>query len=85
MAAVFPSARTRRFTITFHTEAALFGAALPAGMAAGFDQQAGAINGIENSLHELRHSNRDPAQAKTNARAHCGLGTGFYRAWLDTR
>ncbi|MDN6886572.1 cyclopropane-fatty-acyl-phospholipid synthase family protein [Variovorax sp. CAN2819] len=60
-----------------------FGAALAAGMAAGFDHRAGALNGIENSLHELRHSNRDPAQAKANARAHYGLGTGFYRLWLD--
>ncbi|WP_026346695.1 SAM-dependent methyltransferase [Variovorax atrisoli] len=60
-----------------------FGAALAAGMAAGFDHQAGALNGIENSLHELRHSNRDPVHAKANARAHYGLGTGFYRLWLD--
>jgi cyclopropane-fatty-acyl-phospholipid synthase len=60
-----------------------FGAALAAGMAAGFDHRAGALNGIENSLHELRHSNRDPAHAKANARAHYGLGTGFYRLWLD--
>jgi len=60
-----------------------FGAALAAGMAAGFDHRAGAFNGIENSLHELRHSNQDPAHAKANARAHYGLGTGFYRLWLD--
>lgn len=60
-----------------------FGAALAAGMAAGFDHRAGALNGIENSLHELRHSNRDPVHAKANARAHYGLGTGFYRLWLD--
>jgi len=60
-----------------------FGAALAAGMAAGFDHRAEALNGIENSLHELRHSNRDPAHAKANARAHYGLGTGFYRLWLD--
>ncbi|WP_225616695.1 SAM-dependent methyltransferase [Variovorax sp. 38R] len=60
-----------------------FGAALAAGMAAGFDQQAGALNSIENGLHELRHSNSDPVQAKANARMHYGLGTGFYRPWLD--
>lgn len=60
-----------------------FGAALAAGMAAGFDQQAGALNGIENSLHELRYSNRDTAHAKANARAHYGLDSGFYRPWLD--
>ncbi|AVQ85816.1 class I SAM-dependent methyltransferase (plasmid) [Variovorax sp. PDNC026] len=96
------------FTISFHTDAAVFatatrghiglmeayfdqqvdvegdfGAALAAGMAAGFDRHAGTLNGIENGLHELRHSNRDPAHAKANARAHYGLGTGFYRRWLD--
>lgn len=60
-----------------------FGAALAAGMAAGFDQRSVALNTIENNLHELRHSNRDPAQAKANARAHYGLGTDFYRPWLD--
>ncbi|KLN53267.1 SAM-dependent methyltransferase [Variovorax paradoxus] len=60
-----------------------FGAALAAGMAAGFDQHGGTLNGIENSLHELRHSNRDFLQAKANARAHYGLGTHFYRLWLD--
>ncbi|SFQ60608.1 cyclopropane-fatty-acyl-phospholipid synthase [Variovorax sp. OK605] len=60
-----------------------FGAALAAGLAAGLDQQGGALNGLENGLHELRHSNRDPAHAKANARAHYGLGTGFYRPWLD--
>lgn len=60
-----------------------FGAALAAGMAAGLDQQAGALNGIENNLHELRHSNGNPAHAKANARAHYGLGTDFYRPWLD--
>jgi cyclopropane-fatty-acyl-phospholipid synthase len=60
-----------------------FGAALAAGMAAGLDQQGGTLDGIENGLHELRHSNRDPAHAKANARAHYGLGTGFYKLWLD--
>lgn len=60
-----------------------FGAALAAGMASGFDQQAGALNGIENGFHELRHSNRDPLKAKANARAHYGLGSDFYRLWLD--
>ena len=59
------------------------GAALAAGMASGFDQNSGAMNGIENDLHELRYSNADPARAKANARAHYGLGTLFYRLWLD--
>lgn len=60
-----------------------FGAALAAGMASGFDLKSGAINGMENELLELRHSNRDPAKAKRNARAHYGLGIDFYRLWLD--
>lgn len=60
-----------------------FAAALATGMASGFDQQPGALNNIENGLHELRHSNRDPATAKANARFHYGLGTDFYRQWLD--
>ena len=60
-----------------------FGAALAAGMASGFDRKSGAVNGMENELLELRHSNRDPAKAKCNARAHYGLGTDFYRRWLD--
>jgi cyclopropane-fatty-acyl-phospholipid synthase len=59
-----------------------FGAALGAGMAAGFDHN-GAMIGIENSLHELRFSNRDPARAKANARAHYGLDAAFYQQWLD--
>jgi cyclopropane-fatty-acyl-phospholipid synthase len=34
-------------------------------------------------LHEWRHSNASPEQARLNARAHYGLGTAFYRLWLD--
>lgn len=60
-----------------------FGKALAAGMASGFDRQSGMLNGIENDFHELRHSNRDLANAKANARAHYGLGHEFYRLWLD--
>jgi cyclopropane-fatty-acyl-phospholipid synthase len=59
------------------------GAAFAAGMASGLDQRFSPLNGLENSLHELRHSNRDPAQAKANARAHYGLPLDFYRCWLD--
>jgi cyclopropane-fatty-acyl-phospholipid synthase len=58
-------------------------AAFGAGLASGFDLQFKALNGIENSLHELRHSNRSSTQAKVNARAHYGLGEPFYRLWLD--
>ncbi|HMN82876.1 MAG TPA: cyclopropane-fatty-acyl-phospholipid synthase family protein [Burkholderiaceae bacterium] len=58
-------------------------AAFAAGMAAGFDLQPRPLNRLENSLHEWRHSNASREQAKANARAHYGLGTGFYRLWLD--
>jgi cyclopropane-fatty-acyl-phospholipid synthase len=60
-----------------------FGAAMAAGMASGFDTQFNAVSGLENNLHELRFSNRSVAQARTNARAHYGLGAAFYRLWLD--
>ncbi|HEY0885316.1 MAG TPA: cyclopropane-fatty-acyl-phospholipid synthase family protein, partial [Ramlibacter sp.] len=58
-------------------------AALAAGMQSGFDAQSAAFNSLENSLLERRTSNRDPRQAKANARAHYGLGEPFYRLWLD--
>ncbi|VTU30581.1 Cyclopropane-fatty-acyl-phospholipid synthase [Variovorax sp. SRS16] len=58
------------------------GAALAAGMVSRFDQSGG-LNALENRLHEWRHSNRDPGRAKDNARAHYGLGTPFYKLWLD--
>lgn len=38
---------------------------------------------LRNRRHELRCSNRTRAQAKANARFHYGLGTEFYRQWLD--
>ncbi|MES2787208.1 MAG: cyclopropane-fatty-acyl-phospholipid synthase family protein [Pseudomonadota bacterium] len=60
-----------------------FGAALAAGMEAGFDLQSAAINLAENTLLEWRTSNRDPQRARANARAHYGLGEAFYRLWLD--
>lgn len=59
------------------------GAAMAAGMRSGFDLQFGAMNSVENSLHEWRRSNGDPGQAKANACAHYGLGEKFYRLWLD--
>jgi cyclopropane-fatty-acyl-phospholipid synthase len=59
------------------------GAAMAAGMRSGFDLQFGAVISLENNLHEWRRSNRDPVQAKANARAHYGLGEPFYRLWLD--
>jgi cyclopropane-fatty-acyl-phospholipid synthase len=59
------------------------GAAFAAALATGFDLQFKALTGVENDLHELRHSNRSAAQAKANARSHYGLGKPFYRLWLD--
>ena len=60
-----------------------FGAALAAGVVSGLDMNYRTWNQIENHLHERQHSNRSMAQAKTNARAHYGLGVAFYRLWLD--
>lgn len=59
------------------------GAAMAAGMHAGFDLQSPALTSLENTLLERRTSNRDPRQAKANARAHYGLGEPFYALWLD--
>ena len=59
------------------------GAAFAAAMTAGFDLHFQPLNAVENRLHEWRHSNCSPAQAKINARAHYGLGSAFYRMWLD--
>jgi len=59
------------------------GAAFAAGLRSGLDRQFSALGAAENQLHELRHSNRSPAQAKANARAHYGLPEAFYRLWLD--
>jgi cyclopropane-fatty-acyl-phospholipid synthase len=59
------------------------GAAFAAGLASGFDRQFDAVGKVENQVHELRFSNRSLSQAKANARAHYGLGTDFYRRWLD--
>ncbi|MFZ3117697.1 MAG: cyclopropane-fatty-acyl-phospholipid synthase family protein [Variovorax sp.] len=58
-------------------------AALGAGMAGGLDQHLNAVSHVENQLHELRFSNHSREHAKANARAHYGLGTEFYRLWLD--
>jgi cyclopropane-fatty-acyl-phospholipid synthase len=59
------------------------GAALRAAMSGGFEKRSSLLNKAENRLHELRRSNRSPAQAKANARFHYGLGTPFYKLWLD--
>ena len=59
------------------------GAAFATGLMADIDPRFNPVDKVENNLHELRHSNRSAAQAKANARAHYGLGTEFYRPWLD--
>jgi cyclopropane-fatty-acyl-phospholipid synthase len=38
---------------------------------------------VPNRWHEFRRSNSSRRQAKENARVHYGLGTEFYRLWLD--
>lgn len=57
-------------------------AVLQAGMYSGFDSGNPLVS-VRNLWHELMHSNRSWEQAKRNARAHYGLGTEFYRLWLD--
>ena len=58
-------------------------AAFATGLMAELDPRFKVLSDVENNLHEWRHSNRSIAQAKANARAHYGLGTEFYRLWLD--
>jgi cyclopropane-fatty-acyl-phospholipid synthase len=43
----------------------------------------GALVDLRNRWHEWRFSNASITQARANARAHYGLGTDFYRQWLD--
>ncbi len=38
---------------------------------------------LRNAWHEWRHSNASVEHARANARFHYGLGTDFYRLWLD--
>ena len=56
--------------------------AFAVGMAAGMDTP-NPLVGICNRWHEFRFSNASWGQAKRNARFHYGLGTDFYRLWLD--
>jgi cyclopropane-fatty-acyl-phospholipid synthase len=58
-------------------------AALAAGMTSGMDMHARTLHNVENGLHELRYSNHSVDQARSNARAHYGLGAEFFRLWLD--
>jgi len=57
--------------------------AFRAGYDGGFDMRFKPLVRVRNWWHELRFSNRTRAQAKANARFHYGLGTEFYKFWLD--
>ncbi|HET9046522.1 MAG TPA: cyclopropane-fatty-acyl-phospholipid synthase family protein [Casimicrobiaceae bacterium] len=57
-------------------------AALRLGMQAGFDTPK-ALVAQRNRWHEMNRSNATREQARENARAHYGLGTEFFRLWLD--
>ncbi|HET9663621.1 MAG TPA: cyclopropane-fatty-acyl-phospholipid synthase family protein [Burkholderiales bacterium] len=56
--------------------------AFTVGMAAKLDTPNPLVS-ICNRWHEFRYSNASWEQAKRNARFHYGLGTDFYRLWLD--
>jgi cyclopropane-fatty-acyl-phospholipid synthase len=49
----------------------------------GFNLKRNPMVAIRNRWHEFRFSNHSISQAKANARAHYGLGKGFYAPWLD--
>jgi len=57
-------------------------AALRAGMGSGFSD-GNALVEQANRWHEFRRSNATRERAKINAREHYGLGTEFYKLWLD--
>ena len=57
-------------------------AALRAGMGSGFSN-GNTLVGQANRWHEFRRSNATRERAKMNAREHYGLGTEFYKLWLD--
>jgi cyclopropane-fatty-acyl-phospholipid synthase len=59
------------------------GAAFHVGLDGGFDSRGNPLVRLRNHWHELRNGNRTIEQARINARFHYGLGTEFYRLWLD--
>lgn len=59
------------------------GAAFHVGLDGGFDSRGNPLVRMRNHWHELRNGNRTIEQARINARFHYGLGTEFYRLWLD--
>jgi cyclopropane-fatty-acyl-phospholipid synthase len=60
-----------------------FALAFRAALEIGFNRSGNPLVRLRNRWHEFRFSNRSPAQAKANARAHYGLGKAFYAPWLD--
>lgn len=58
--------------------------AFRAGMDMSLGKPPAGLTKLRNTWHEWRHSNRSRARAKANARFHYGLGTDFYRLWLDS-
>ena len=61
-----------------------FALAFRAALDIGFNRSGNPLVRLRNRWHEFRFSNRSPAQAKANARAHYGLGKAFYAPWLDS-
>ena len=61
-----------------------FALAFRAALDIGFNRSGNPLVRLRNRWHEFRFSNRSPAQAKVNARAHYGLGKAFYAPWLDS-
>jgi cyclopropane-fatty-acyl-phospholipid synthase len=61
-----------------------FAAAFRVGFESGFEHSSSPLVTARNRWHEATRSNRSLAQAKANARFHYGLGTAFYRQWLDS-
>ncbi len=58
------------------------GKAFAAAMSAGYDRPSTLVR-MRNRWHEWRLSNASVERARENARFHYGLGTPFYRLWLD--
>jgi cyclopropane-fatty-acyl-phospholipid synthase len=60
-----------------------FGALFRVGLEGRFNLRPNLLLRLRNRWHEYRFSNRSRSQARINARFHYGLGTDFYRLWLD--
>jgi cyclopropane-fatty-acyl-phospholipid synthase len=60
-----------------------FALAFRVGLESRFDRAPSPLTRMRNQWHELTRSNRTLEQARANARFHYGLGTDFYRLWLD--